>query len=62
VSHNLGLGQVLELAASLGRLPREVVVWGIEIGAAAPSGELSFPVREALPELVERIRSDLDHA
>jgi hydrogenase maturation protease len=61
-SHDLGLSGVLELAEKLGRLPPEVIVWGIEIGPVVPAAGASPQVLEALPDLVRRIWSELFHA
>ncbi|MGE5193565.1 MAG: hydrogenase maturation protease, partial [Deltaproteobacteria bacterium] len=58
-SHDFGLAAALELAASLGRLPAEVIVWGIEGGQAVPAGNLAAAVGNALPELIERIQVEL---
>lgn len=58
-SHALGLAQVLELAAALGRLPPRLEVWAIEGGSFATGAEPSARVREAgarvADELVARL-------
>jgi hydrogenase maturation protease len=61
-SHDFGLHVVLQLADKLGRLPAEVVVWGIELGQVAPYTSVSQEIEEALPVLIQRIRSELGHA
>jgi len=61
-SHDLGLRDVLEMAGQLGRLPSEVIVWGIEAGRVVPDAGVSPEVQQALPDLVQRIWSELDHA
>ncbi len=58
-SHDFDLAAALELAAGLGRLPPEVIVWGIEGGRMRPDDELSPDVEKAVLELVERIRGEL---
>jgi hydrogenase maturation protease len=58
-SHDFGLAAVLELAASLGRLPPEVVVWGIEGAQALPNDRISQAVETALPELIARVQAEI---
>ncbi len=48
-SHVLGLGEALELARALDRLPGHVIVVGIEAGDVEHGEGLSEPVRLALP-------------
>lgn len=54
-SHDFGLYAVLELAAALGRLPAEVVVWGIEAGPVHSQARLSPEIEQAIPHLANRI-------
>ena len=73
-SHAIGIAETLSLAASLGRLPAEVVVWGVEAAPLQandagrleahphPHVALSELVAGALPDVVHRIRSELCHA
>jgi hydrogenase maturation protease len=61
-SHDFGLNDVLKMAVKLGRLPSQVVVWGIEAGRVDPNGDVSPEIRQALPDLVDRIWSELGHA
>src|SRR5207237_1188300 len=58
-SHDFGLASALELAGKLGRLPNEVVVWGIEAGQISPAPGLSAEVEKALPALIGRIHTEL---
>ena len=58
-SHDFGLAAALELADRLGRLPAEVVVWGIERGPALPGDRISPAVEKALPELIERVQAEI---
>lgn len=59
-SHDLGLSAVLELAAQLNRLPREIVIWGIEISETAPGASgLSPELKAALPEAIRQIAAAL---
>ncbi len=58
-SHDFGLAATLELAARLGRLPAEVVIWGIEAGQSELHGELSPDVAKSLPELIKQVRGEV---
>lgn len=63
-THNLGLADSLWLAETLGRLPAVVVVFAVEIHAAAsreasPLAETLTPaVAASVPELVRRVARD----
>jgi len=61
-SHGMGVCSTLKLAETLGRLPSEVIVWGVEIQSAYPQDSLSPLVERAIPRLVAEIRSELCHA
>ncbi len=65
-SHGLGVRELLDLAAALDRLPRRVLLWGIEVVSTEPGRELSDPVAAQVPALVERLydqlRELLNHA
>ena len=61
-SHGLGLREVLELAATLGRLPVQVELWGVEIVSTAPGEGLSPAVAAALPAIVAQLRQELEEA
>jgi hydrogenase maturation protease len=52
-THTLGLAEALELARMLGRLPRKVVVYGIEGESFLFGKGLSTPVAEAADRLTE---------
>lgn len=58
-SHDLGLPAALQLAARLCPLPREVLVWGIEIGQTVPEQLASREVAAAVPEVVEDVLREL---
>ncbi len=54
-THAVGLGEAIELARALGRLPATIVVYGVE-GASFDSGSaLSGPVGAAVPALAEAV-------
>ncbi|MFJ1704956.1 hydrogenase maturation protease [Kitasatospora sp. NPDC088346] len=54
-SHGLGLGDAVELARELDRLPRRLVVYAVEGADCSPGTGLSAPVRAAVERLAERI-------
>ena len=58
-SHALDLASVLDLGRALGRIPRELVVFGVE-GKQFDSGEpLSAEVAAAVPHVIEQIIGEL---
>lgn len=54
-SHAFGLAEVVELARSLGKLPRSVRVYGIEIGRLSHGSSMSRSVAAAVEEVVAEI-------
>jgi hydrogenase maturation protease len=54
-THAIGLGQAVELARTLGRLPARVVVYAVEGARFDAGGELSDPVAAAVPALVDAV-------
>jgi len=57
-SHAFNLAESIELARALGRLPGEVVIYGVEADGFEPGAGLSPAVRSVVPDLVERILED----
>jgi hydrogenase maturation protease len=57
-THTLGVGEAIELARSLGRLPRRVVLYGIEAERIAAGEELTQPVARAVDQVVERVLAE----
>jgi hydrogenase maturation protease len=58
-THTLGVGEAIELARALGRLPARVVVYGIEAESLAAGEELTPAVERAVDDVVEQLRNDL---
>ncbi|MHC9063376.1 hydrogenase maturation protease [Nitrospira sp. CMX1] len=54
-SHAIGVGEVLELARTLGVLPATVIVYGIEVGNTELGQPLSSSVAKALDQVVDQI-------
>jgi hydrogenase maturation protease len=61
-THAVGLGEAIELARALGRLPPRVVVYGVEGARFATGVGLSYEVEAALAPLVEAISGELPGA
>jgi hydrogenase maturation protease len=57
-THTLGVGEAIELARALGRLPTRVVVYGIEAGSLAAGEELTPAVARAVDEVVDRVLAE----
>src|SRR5262245_46333547 len=58
-SHDLGLPAALQLADRLGQLPREVLLWGIEIGQIGPEQPASNEVAAAIPAVADDVANHL---
>ncbi len=54
-SHAFGLGDAIELARNLGRLPERLVVYGVEADQIGPGAPLSDAVARAIPVVAEEI-------
>jgi hydrogenase maturation protease len=61
-THTLSVGDMLSLAQELGRLPPQVVLFGVEISGCRPGTELSPEVEGALAELEQRVLEELTNA
>jgi hydrogenase maturation protease len=57
-THGMGLLAAVELARRLGRLPRRLLVYGIEVADVSPGVGLSPPVAAA----ARRLAREIDHA
>jgi len=58
-THEIGLCSALELAKQLGKLPAEVIVFGVEIGNADAVGGISGEVLRAIEELEEIVIGEI---
>jgi hydrogenase maturation protease len=54
-THALGIGETIELARAIGRLPSRVVVFGIEGEAFGSGTELSGPAQQGVERAVELV-------
>jgi hydrogenase maturation protease len=59
-THALGLGEVIELARVLGRLPKRLVVFGLEAGRFATGARLSPRLRPTVDEAVDLVLAELE--
>jgi len=57
-THAVGLGQAIELGRTLGRLPRKLIVYGIEGERFTAGEDLSPRVAAAIGQLVERVHQE----
>ncbi|HEY7708160.1 MAG TPA: hydrogenase maturation protease [Gaiellaceae bacterium] len=58
-THTLGIGEAIELARALGRLPGRIVLYGIEAESIAAGASLTPPVEKAVDEVVERLLEEV---
>ncbi len=54
-THGIGVADTLRLAEQLGRLPAQVVLFGVEIADCRPGADISSGVATGLAALVEKI-------
>ena len=57
--HQLDLMQIMNLASFLGRLPKEVVVFGIQPCRVAPGDEISTVLSESFEKYAEEIAAEI---
>jgi hydrogenase maturation protease len=57
--HETGVTQALELAEALGKLPEEVLIYGVEPERLEITEELSPSVQAAIPEITQHILREL---
>jgi hydrogenase maturation protease len=58
-THLFGVGESVELARSLGRLPRRLVVYGIEAARISAGNELSPEAQRAVEETATKVLAEL---
>jgi hydrogenase maturation protease len=58
-THAFGVGEAIELARALGRLPNRVVVYGVEGVEFQPGADLTPAVDAALRDVVEAVVEDV---
>ena len=58
-SHALGIADAIDLARVLGRLPKRMVLYGVELESDVSGTSLSRPVREGLANVVEQVAEEV---
>jgi hydrogenase maturation protease len=58
-THAMGLADAIELSRTLGTLPVCVLVFGVEVLDLSPGIGLSGEVERALPDLLEKVATDM---
>ena len=61
-SHQIGVGNILELAESLGRLPQHVTLWAIPATQFQANKEISKSCSSEVERCANLIQGELDHA
>ena len=59
-THAFGVGEAIELARALGRLPKRIVVYGVEGATFAAGVGLTPQVETAVDGVVEAVLEDLE--
>lgn len=54
-THAIGIADAIDLARALGRLPKQIILYGIEIESVDSGASLSGSVREGLDSVVEQV-------
>ena len=60
-SHDFGLTAVLNLAARLGRLPRTVMIWGVEVETCEPAAAMSSTALAVVEPVANAIMDELNN-
>jgi hydrogenase maturation protease len=58
-THAMGVADAIDLARALGRLPKQVILYGIEIESVESGASLSGAVREGLDSVVEQVYQEV---
>ncbi len=59
-THAFGVGEAIELARALGKLPARVIVYGVEGGEFSSGEGMTAPVAAAVDGVVAAVLDDLD--
>ncbi|WP_079250858.1 hydrogenase maturation protease [Streptomyces amritsarensis] len=59
-THGLGFAEAVDLGRALGRIPRRLIVYAVEGADLSPGPGLTPAVAGVVPELLRRIRADLE--
>lgn len=61
-THALGIAEAIDLARALGRLPKQVILYGIEIESLESGAAISESVRGGLDIVVEQVLKEIERA
>jgi hydrogenase maturation protease len=61
-THAMGVAAAIDLARALGRLPKQIVLYGIEIESVDSGAPLSGAVAEGLDVIVEQVNQEVERA
>jgi hydrogenase maturation protease len=61
-THGVGLAEVIELARSLERLPKRLIVYGVEGARFEPGAEPTRELTQAIEQVVQSVLEELAHA
>jgi hydrogenase maturation protease len=61
-THAIGVADAIDLARALERLPKKIILYGIEIDSVESGASLSESVREGLDLVVEQICQEVERA
>jgi len=61
-THAIGIADAIDLARAMGRLPKQIILYGIEIESVDSGASLSEPVREGLDAVVEHVHQEVERA
>jgi hydrogenase maturation protease len=61
-THAMGIAEAIDLARTLGRLPKQVILYGIEIDSVESGAALSESVRGGLDIVVEQVLKEIEGA
>lgn len=59
-THAIGVADAVDLARALGRLPKRLILYGIEIESVDSGASLSGAVREGLDSVVEQVDQEVE--
>ena len=58
-THAMGVADAIDLARAMGRLPKQIILYGIEIESVESGAPLSGSVREGLENVVDQVYQEL---
>ena len=59
-THAVGIAEAIDLARTLGRLPKQVILYGVQIDSLEPGAPLSESVRSGLDIVVAQVLKEIE--